>query len=140
MIFVCRAILPDVWGLDRWLGGLGDRVFWLCPAWVHSVPGFGTARFERYGVVFLSRSGGDLLSHDLCRSTIGATALNFRVRDGIGCLARAMTTRPGKKHTHPARFARIQVELASDLFPGKVLLTLLFPDRIKPIEPLVPVN
>ena len=46
-----------------------------------------------------SRSGGDLLSHDFCRSTIGATALNFRVRDGIGCLARAVTTRPGRERT-----------------------------------------
>ena len=53
--------------------------------------------FERY-VVFLVRSGGDLLSHVLRRSTIGATALNFRVRDGIGCFARAMATRPEKKH------------------------------------------
>jgi hypothetical protein len=54
--------------------------------------------------VFLSRFGGDLLSHVLRRSTIGATALNFRVRDGIGCLARAMTTKPGKKHTISALF------------------------------------
>ena len=46
---------------------------------------------------FLSRFGGDLLSHVLRRSTIGATALNGRVRDGIGCLARAVTTKPGKK-------------------------------------------
>ena len=44
----------------------------------------------------LSRSGGDLLSHVLRRSTIGATALNGRVRDGIGCFACAMTTRPRK--------------------------------------------
>ena len=45
---------------------------------------------------FLSRSGGDLLSHVLRRSTIGAAALNGRVRDGIGCFARARATRPGK--------------------------------------------
>ena len=45
----------------------------------------------------LTRFGGDLLSHVLRRSTIGATALNGRVRDGIGCFARAMATRPGKK-------------------------------------------
>ena len=44
-----------------------------------------------------SRFGGDLLSHVLRRSTIGATALNGRVRDGIGCFARAMTTKPRKK-------------------------------------------
>ena len=30
--------------------------------------------------------GGDLLSHVLRRSTIGAGAFHFRVRDGIGCL------------------------------------------------------
>ena len=44
----------------------------------------------------LTRSGGDLLSHVLRRSTIGAAALNGRVRDGIGCFARARATRPGK--------------------------------------------
>ena len=44
----------------------------------------------------LFRFGGDLLSHVLRRSTIGATALNGRVRDGIGCIARAMTTKPKK--------------------------------------------
>lgn len=54
--------------------------------------------FERYGVFdeVFTRSGGDLLSHVLRRSTIGATALNGRVRDGTGCFARAMATRPGK--------------------------------------------
>lgn len=54
--------------------------------------------------MFLTRFGGDLLSHVLRRSTIGATALNGRVRDGIGCFARAMTTKPRKKH-------QIQVKL-----------------------------
>ena len=49
-------------------------------------------------ILFLSRFGGDLLSHVLRRSTIGATALNGRVRDGTGCFARAMTTKPRKKH------------------------------------------
>lgn len=48
--------------------------------------------------MFLSRLGGDLLSHVLRRSTIGATALNDRVRDGAGCFARAMTTKPRKEH------------------------------------------
>ncbi|CAN0586070.1 unnamed protein product, partial [Ectocarpus sp. 12 AP-2014] len=43
-----------------------------------------------------SRFGGDLLSHVLRRSTIGATALNGRVRNGAGCFARAMTTKPRK--------------------------------------------
>ena len=52
---------------------------------------------ERFA--FLSRSGGDLLSHVLRRSTIGAAALNGRVRDGIGCFARARATSPGKKRS-----------------------------------------
>ena len=46
---------------------------------------------------FLTRSGGVLLSHALRRSTIGATVLNGRVRDGIGCFTRAMATKPRKK-------------------------------------------
>ncbi len=49
-------------------------------------------------VMFFTRSGGDLLSHVLRRSTISATALNGRVRNGIGCFARAMATRPSKEH------------------------------------------
>src|SRR6056297_566768 len=43
-----------------------------------------------------ARFGGDLLSHDLSRSTIGAVALNGRVRNGTGCFAHAMTTKPSK--------------------------------------------
>ena len=39
-------------------------------------------------------SGGDLLSHGLSRSTIGAAGLNGRVREGIGCFPRAVTARP----------------------------------------------
>ena len=58
------------------------------------VRGFIFLRIER---PFLSRFGGDLLSHTLRCSTIGATALNGRVREGIGCFARAMTTKPRKK-------------------------------------------
>ena len=61
-------------------------------------------RMERWS--FLSRSGGDLLSPVLRRSTIGATALNGRVRDGIGCFARAMATRPGKKRSASGLAAR----------------------------------
>ena len=52
--------------------------------------------FREIRVVF-ARFGGDLLSHVLRRSTIAAAALNFRVRDGTGCFARAMATRPRKK-------------------------------------------
>ena len=43
--------------------------------------------------------GGDLLSHVLRRSTIGAVVLNCRVRDGTGCFTHAMTTKPNnQKH------------------------------------------
>ena len=44
----------------------------------------------------LSGSGGDLLSRGFCPSTIGAVGLNFRVRDGIGCLPHAMSTGPAQ--------------------------------------------
>lgn len=63
----------------------------------HWFIGIGTRyRIESY--MALSRFGGDLLSHVLRRSTIGATALNGRVRNGAGCFARAMTTKPRKSH------------------------------------------
>ena len=43
-------------------------------------------RFERAVLVsVLGRPGGDLLSHVLGRSTIGAEGFHGRVRDGIGC-------------------------------------------------------
>ncbi len=45
----------------------------------------------------LIRFGGYLLSHVLRRSTIGVEALNGRVRDGIGCLATTMTTKPEQR-------------------------------------------
>ena len=61
----------------------------------------------------LSRFGGDLLSHVLRRSTIGVTALNGRVRDGIGCIAAAMTTKPRKKHQHQVQVAFDQRSRAS---------------------------
>ena len=52
-------------------------------------------RIERYTLDFI-RFGGDLLSHALRRSTISASALNCRVRNGAGCFARAMATKPNK--------------------------------------------
>lgn len=69
----------------------------ISPVWrkSHDLDGAGLDPVESYW--FFSRFGGDLLSHVLRRSTIGATALNDRVRDGIGCFARAMTTKPRKK-------------------------------------------
>ena len=69
-------------------------------------------------IAFLTRSGGDLLSHVLRRSTIGAAALNGRVRDGIGCFARARATRPGKKRSaFPVPFVSgLQGMLSKDAF------------------------
>ena len=64
-------------------------------------------------IVLLIRFGNDLLSHALRRSTISAAALNCRVRDGIGCFARAMTTKPRKKRVNCRSFEKeqqIQVE------------------------------
>ena len=55
------------------------------------------------------RFGGDLLSHDLSRSTIGATVLNGRVRDGIGCFTSAVTTKPNKEPRPGLRPGLVQV-------------------------------
>ena len=57
----------------------------------------GRAARERGFDHAFDRFGGDLLSHVLGRSTIGAAALNGRVRDGIGCFARARATKPVKR-------------------------------------------
>ena len=43
-----------------------------------------------------SRPGNVLLSHALRQSTIGAGALNIRVRNGIACDLSAVTTRSTK--------------------------------------------
>ena len=98
-------------------------------------------------IAFLTMSGGDLLSHVLRRSTIGAAALNGRVRDGIGCFARARATRPGKRRS---ALSRGPFGVRDDVVQGCVgrfqfcvplhTEVLLLPDQIKPIEPLVPVN
>ncbi len=44
----------------------------------------------------LSRPGGDLLSRALRQSTISAGAFHGRVRDGIGCVHSAITTKSAK--------------------------------------------
>src|SRR5437016_12522570 len=44
----------------------------------------------------LGRPGSDLLSQGLSHSTIGAEEFNGRVRDGIGFMLLARTTRPAK--------------------------------------------
>ena len=85
---------------------------------------------------FLTRFGGDLLSHVLRRSTIGATALNGRVRNGAGCFARAMTTKPRKERDTVLSKSCTTVGVYA-FVPVKVLLLL---DQIKPIGQLVPVN
>src|SRR5215468_5984162 len=52
----------------------------------------------------LGRPGSDLLSQGLSHSTIGAEEFNGRVRDGIGFMLLARTTRPAKhKETKQAR-------------------------------------
>ena len=60
------------------------------------------------GIFFvLGRPGGDLLSQGLSHSTIGAEEFNGRVRDGIGFMLLARTTRPAKdKETKQARAQR----------------------------------
>ena len=61
------------------------------------VPQYSVVKFNRtrVGLEFI-KFGDDLLSHVLRRSTIGAAALNCRVRDGVGCFARAIITKPKK--------------------------------------------
>ena len=51
-----------------------------------------------------TRFGDDLLSHVLRRSTIGATVLNGRVRDGTGCFTCAMITKPRKTLERPSQY------------------------------------
>ena len=82
------------------------------------------------------RPGGDLLSHVLRRSTIGAEGFHGRVRDGIGCLS--------PRHDHQvvedARVAACCVvcEEAPGLAARGACPCVLA--RIKPNERLVPVG
>ena len=73
----------------RWVGWV-----WLFGSASGSLPGL-SCRERSLGFGYWS--GGDLLSHVLRRSTIGAAGLNGRVRDGIGCFLRAIATRPSKR-------------------------------------------
>ena len=50
----------------------------------------------------LGRPGSDLLSQGLSHSTIGAEEFNGRVRDGIGFMLLARTTRPAKDRENEA--------------------------------------
>ena len=56
-----------------------------------------TNRLKRFQIAF-SRPGGDLLSHTLRCSTIGAGEFHGRVRDGIGWGLPARATRPAKRN------------------------------------------
>ena len=82
--------------------------------------------------MFLSRSGSDLLSHVLRRSTISATVLNGRVRDGIGCFTRAMTTRPRKKHLWADCPVCLWRCVAIDVFRFRATVSLSFHDGFWP--------
>ena len=93
-----------------------------------------------------ARFGSDLLSHALRRSTIGAKALNGRVRDGTGCFALAIATKPRKtseflglsKSAHLRCMLLDPGRRRGEPRPtGKISLLL---DQIKPIGQLVPVN
>ena len=97
----------------------------------------------------LCRFGGDLLSHVLRRSTIGAVALNGRVRDGIGCFAHAVTTKPAK-HGLSCGQDGLRGSVHTSVFPSLLRVVMWLPDLvvmsschrigIKPIGGLVPVN
>ena len=67
---------------------------------------------------FFTRFGGDLLSHVLRRSTIGATALNCRVRKGTGCFARAIATKPSKEPVQVSMrfFQRVLIERSNRFY------------------------
>ena len=71
-------------------GGL----FWTFPRYCVFCIGVCFDRFRDFWVFI--RFGGALLSHTLRCSTIGATLLNFRVRDGTGCFSCAIATKPNK--------------------------------------------
>ena len=60
--------------------------------------GWGGDGVVEFLVLVLGRPGGDLLSHVLRRSTIGAEGFHGRVRDGIGCLT--------PRHSHQVVQAR----------------------------------
>ena len=64
------------------------------------------------------RPGSDLLSHALRHSTIGAEGLNGRVRNGIGCVPLAITTRPFKR-TNPDQVARCSRSPRLGKFPDR---------------------
>jgi hypothetical protein len=94
-------------------------------------------RKEEFQLV-LGRPGSDLLSQGLSHSTIGAEEFNGRVRDGIGFMLLARTTRPAKDKE---KRSKLSSAMRSVSFVGacSALWTLKM-RAIKPIERLVPVS
>jgi hypothetical protein len=91
------------------------------------------------------RPGGDLLSHALRRSTIGAEGLYGRVRNGIGCGALAITTRSSKRAEQSknavGRPTGFEISNSAGCTTRNALsLPLHMTAAIKPIERLVPVS
>ena len=88
--------------------------------------------------------GGDLLSHALRRSTIGAEDFHGRVRDGIGCGPLAIATRPGERTVTTgdqrlsARGLNAFCRRANTVTKGNRCLSAC--KAIKPIERLVLVS
>ena len=90
----------------------------------------------------LGRPGSDLLSQGLSHSTIGAEEFNGRVRDGIGFMLLARTTRPAKDKENEASDLLVSGEPLAhfNLVTGLAALWTLKMRAIKPIERLVPVS
>jgi hypothetical protein len=72
------------------------------------------------GISFvLGRPGSDLLSQGLSHSTIGAEEFNGRVRDGIGFMLLARTTRPAKDKGKRSKLECVSIRAQSpDLIRG----------------------
>src|SRR6201986_3312020 len=71
----------------------------------------------------LGRPGSDLLSQGLSHSTIGAEEFNGRVRDGIGFMLLARTTRPAKDKEKRSKLECSGIRAQSpDLIRGPTLM------------------
>jgi hypothetical protein len=89
----------------------------------------------------LGRPGSDLLSHTLRCSTIGAEGLHGRVRNGIGCIPLAITTRSTQRANASYRTGMfLKMLLCFCKRPRMAGLPLHTMQAIKPIERLVPVS
>ena len=65
------------------------------------------------------RPGNDLLSQVLRHSTIGASAFDGRVRDGIGSCRCAKVTRPAKGRKQTGRYDRADPRRTKPCFVGR---------------------